>query len=352
MIDLLSDYRPGIERSLDKIIRRSEHLARVNAWGPDLIDRLYRFAARGKLIRGSLVCASCNAFGGEPGDAAYRVGAVMELIQSFLLIHDDIMDQDAIRRGEPAVYEQYRVQGRADSYASSSRYGESMGICAGDVAVLLAFEAIAELDLPPALVVAISRFVASEIADVGVAQMADVAHGHQQEEPTEQQILDVYRLKTGRYTFSVPLVLGAMLAGAGERAIESLGEWGEVQGVIFQLRDDELGLMGDTEEIGKPAGSDVTSDKKTLHRALLFERCRKNGDNEIVALFGADHLDREALKRVRQALKDTGTLDDLSERVASLREKAGPILSAIEGLTPEGRAAFEQLAAYNASRQT
>lgn len=352
MIDLLSNYRSGIERALSQVIRGSEHLSRVNSWGPDLIERLYQFAASGKLIRGSLVCASAQAFGSEPGPAAYRVGAVMELIQSFLLIHDDIMDQDAIRRGAPAVYEQYRLQGHTDEYSNTARYGESMGICAGDVAVLLAFEAISTLELPPSLVVAVSRFVAAEIADVGVAQMADVAHGHQPSEPSEQQILDVYRMKTGRYTFSVPLVLGAMLAGADQSAISAVSEWGEIQGVIFQLRDDELGLMGETNEIGKPAGTDVSSDKKTLHRALLLARCGESGCDEVRRLFGTDEIGEAGMQKVRQALRDTGTLTELARRVEALGTKAQPLLDSMTGLTDEGRDAFARLAEYNASRET
>ena len=350
MIETLSAYRSGILAALESILADDTHLHRVNHWGGDLVERLQRFATRGKLIRGSLVCASVEAFGAVANENAFKLGAVMELLQSFLLIHDDIMDQDAIRRGEPAVFEQYRRDGVERSYANSDRFAESMGICAGDVAVLLAFEVLTSLDLPATTVVALSRFLASEISDVGVAQMADVAHGHQGDEPTEEQILEVYRMKTGRYTFSVPLMLGAMLAHASQSDIQALSTWGELQGVIFQLRDDELGLMGSTEEIGKPAGTDISSDKKTLHRFLLLRECARIGNAEIPGLFGCRSISSGAIEKIQAALRETGTLKKLSQRIASLQAKAEPVLTSVSGLTAGGRAAFASLASYNANR--
>ncbi|TVQ23703.1 MAG: polyprenyl synthetase family protein, partial [Spirochaetaceae bacterium] len=263
MIDALTVHRQPIIDALAVACDAARNRG-VNAWGDDLADRLFAFASRGKLLRGSFVAAGCDAFGVPPSSAAYRVGAAMELIQSFLLVHDDIMDQDAIRRGHPAVYEQYRRIGVERGYSGPQRFAESMGICAGDVAMLLAFQTICALDVPADVRCSVADSVAREIADVGVAQMGDVAHGHATEPVSEEEILSVYRFKTGRYTFSLPLMTGGMLAGAPADSIERLGEWGELQGIVFQIRDDQLGLIGESHEIGKPAGSDIRSNKQTL----------------------------------------------------------------------------------------
>ena len=152
MIDLLERHREPIIGALTDLIDASAAEAdRVSPWAADLRSRLIDFAVRGKLFRGAIVAAIAEAFHGEPGEDLYRVAAAVELIQSFLLIHDDIMDEDALRRGEPAIFEQYRRLGERDGYTGSNRFGESMGICLGDFTALLAIGAIANCRLEPSL---------------------------------------------------------------------------------------------------------------------------------------------------------------------------------------------------------
>ena len=138
MIDRLDHYRDSVRSALEELA--ATHLASlsgVNRWGDDLAGRIHRFALGGKLIRGSLVALGCELFGATPGPSAYGAGAALELIQSFLLIHDDIMDEDRIRRGAPSVVEQYRVAGVQLGYRRTDRFAESMAICAGDAAVMI-----------------------------------------------------------------------------------------------------------------------------------------------------------------------------------------------------------------------
>ena len=189
MVETLAAYRDAVGAEIKRILGDAEHLDRVNQWGVDLRRRLSSFATRGKLIRGCLVPAVQEAFGIQTDRDAYRVGAVIELIQSFLLIHDDIMDEDPVRRGATSVHEQYRLAGIDGKYEHSERFGESMGICAGDVAVLLAFEALTGLGAGNELKIEITRLIAAEIADVGVAQMADVANGHRTSTASEENRL-------------------------------------------------------------------------------------------------------------------------------------------------------------------
>ncbi|MFW6212565.1 MAG: polyprenyl synthetase family protein [Spirochaetota bacterium] len=350
MIETLGAYREAVRAEIKRIIDEAAHLDNVNQWGVDLRRRLSSFATRGKLIRGCLVPAVQAAFGTIPTRDAHRVGAVIELIQSFLLIHDDIMDEDPVRRGATSVHEQYRLVGVDGTYGNTQRFGESMGICAGDVAVLLAFEALMGLGVTDELKVQITKLVASEIADVGVAQMADVANGHRPSSASEEEILTVYRLKTGRYTFSVPLMLGALLAGVASGSVELISRWGELQGLIFQIRDDELGLLGEEADIGKPSGSDIATDKQTLHRALLLKLCHQHGCADLAELFGRADLTRADIERVRAALEETGTLREMERRVAELDAEAAPILDQISELDDSGRTIFEKIAEYNVKR--
>jgi geranylgeranyl diphosphate synthase type I len=350
VVETLAAYRDAVGGEIKHIIGEAGHLDKVNQWGVDLRRRLSSFATRGKLIRGCLVPAVQEAFGKTADRDAYRVGAVIELIQSFLLIHDDIMDEDPVRRGATSVHEQYRLAAVDGKYERSGRFGESMGICAGDVAVLLAFEALMGLQVANDLKVEITRLIASEIADVGVAQMADVANGHRTSTASEEEILSVYRLKTGRYTFSVPLMLGATLAGVANETVEQISRWGELQGLIFQIRDDELGLLGEETEIGKPTGSDISTDKQTLHRAVLLDLCRQHGCADLAELFGRTELTKADIERVRLALEKTGTLGEMERRVSELDAEARPLLDQIGELDSGGRKIFEKIAEYNVKR--
>jgi len=329
--------------------KAAAHLDQVCSWAPDFRSRLLDFATRGKLIRGSFVAGGAQAFHYEPEENLYQVAAAVELAQSFLLIHDDIMDEDTLRRGEPSVFEQYRRIGAECGYAKTERFGESMAICAGDVAMLLGFEAVASTSFDPGLRTELTRRIAAGIADVGVAQMADVANGHRPGHATEEEILSVYRYKTGRYTFSLPLCLGALIAKAPGGDIEQLARWGELQGTIFQIRDDQLGLMEDGHDTGKPAGSDIVSDKQTLHRLKLLEAVGGTRWERISAYFGHP-VSGEQLEEIRAALGELGVLSEIDHRVARLHAESASVMGQIQSLDAGAKAMFQEIAEFNRRR--
>lgn len=346
MIESLARFRRPVANAIAEIVNGAVHLDEVGRWGPDFRRRLAQFACRGKLIRGSLVGVGSQIFGREPDAAVFRVAAAMELVQSFLLIHDDIMDEDEVRRGEPTVFAQYRDLAAEEHYRSARRFGESMAICAGDVSMLLAFEGIVSTQLSVEMRLKIMQLLASEIAAVGIAQMADVANGHAPSDLTEDQILSVYRYKTGRYTFSLPLSLGALLTGADHAAIDAVASWGEIQGVIFQIRDDELGIMQD--DPGKPVGTDIASDKKTIHRLRFIERARGTRWEETAGYFGQT-IDAGRIDEVREAMGALGVVDSIGTMLQKLRDEAQSILNQL-GLPDDARALLNEIAAYNLHR--
>lgn len=351
MIQLLTCHREPIAEQLTKVIDGAAgHLDRVNSWAPDLRGRLSEFATRGKLVRGSLVAVGARVFGHEPDIDVYQIAAALELIQSFLLIHDDIMDKDATRRGAPAIYEQYRQTGVQSGFGRSRQFGESMGICGGDVAMLLAFEAVATTSLDPSLRIDLVRRIAGEIGDVGIAQMADVANGHGRDPATETEILSVHRWKTGRYTFSLPLMLGARIAEAPEAEAENLGHWGELQGIIFQIRDDQLGLMEDGNSTGKPVGSDVTADKKTLHRLKLFAAAPGTRWEAVPSYFG-NPISSGQLGEIRDALAELGVLDEIEDEVRRLNSESDLILEQLDLVSDAARCELREIAQFNLGRR-
>ena len=138
----------------------------------------------------------------------------MEIIHSSLLIHDDIMDNDRLRRGERTVFAQYEQLGRGRRAADAGRFGSAMGICAGDVGYFVAGDILAPLPLDPEVKGPLLSLVFRELAYVGLAQMQDIAFGAFDRTPARDEVIALYLYKTARYTFSLPLMAGALLGGA------------------------------------------------------------------------------------------------------------------------------------------
>lgn len=215
----------GHKKTIDSFLRtfltkKGQELSLVSPWGNDSINRLIPFVTAGKSIRGCLVLSSYLWYQKRIAREVLRTAAGIELLHSGLLIHDDIMDRDQKRRGGEAIHAQYQK-------LSTRHFGESMGIAAGDLAFFLGFELLSPQIAP---------YVAAELSRVAVAQMHDVAP----RKNSKEDIMRLYTYKTARYTFSLPLALGALLAHAPQKIIEELERLGEALGILYQIRDDLL----------------------------------------------------------------------------------------------------------------
>jgi geranylgeranyl diphosphate synthase type I len=310
---------------------KSPELGRVSPLGAELGGRLLRFCARGKMLRGGLVSIGAalagrgkrrDALGQPPG--VVPAGAAMELLQSGLLVHDDIMDRDATRRGQPTLHLQYAGEAAQGRAREPAHLGVSLGICAGDAAFFLAFEILARLPAPAGVAGALVGLCARELSRVAAAQMQDVSWGGTPAEVGEQDILGLYTYKTGRYTFSLPLLAGGLLGGCAPERAGLLERLGECLGVLFQIRDDELGLFGEEQELGKPVGSDVREGKKTLFYALLTRGADESSRARLQGIFGNPGATGEDLDFVRRQIEKLGVrqeVDSLGERYAQEAER-------------------------------
>ncbi|MFH2116116.1 MAG: polyprenyl synthetase family protein [Spirochaetota bacterium] len=336
-------------------------------FGADSARRLEEFSARGKMIRGCLVRLGYELGGGraippEAEQAVARAGAAMELFQSGLLVHDDIMDRDRTRRGAPTLHVGYEAALARGLYGDPAHNGSSLGICAGDLVYFSAFSILAGLDVPGNVARQVCLTAARELALVGVAQMQDVANGAVRHNsinpfrdapasPDEEAILLLYRYKTGRYTFSLPLSIGASLAESEPEAIASLEEAGESLGILFQLKDDELGLFADEDELGKPVGADIREDKKTLFRQRLFARADSALAGRLLEAFGNPAAGPAEVALVREAVERLDVRSDIAAMMRSYAVKARGAIETLSASAPiPAKAAFEELVEYSLGR--
>lgn len=336
---------------LDAFLRsRRSVMARVRPWGPDVLRRLSAFTRKGKLIRGGLVILGFEMAGRRLTRSAVRAGTALELMQSALLIHDDIMDRDALRRGAPSLHRQYALWAEKRGLSEADHFGVSMGICAGEVAIFLAFEGLAGLEAPAARAAEVQRLFSSEFGLVGLGQMRDIQAGSSEEALTAEGILDLYRYKTARYSFSLPLSVGWVLAGGPKRVRVSLEALGECLGLIFQLKDDELGLFGDERTLGKPVGSDIRQRKKTLLLLRLQERADEAGRALLGEVLGRPDVSEEDLERVREMARRSGAVSSLARTMSRLEKEARRIIAGLP-VAARHREVLETLLDFSLARR-
>lgn len=204
-------------------------------WSKDALRRLESFALNGKTLRGSLVIFSHELFGGNFKRKVTDIAAALELIHSALLIQDDIMDKDLMRRGARTIHLQYASLGKRKKIRNPHHFGESAAVCLADIAFFVAFGLLDRLTLNLKAKMELWNLFVKELTTTALGQMEDVASAGK-----NRNNLSLYRAKTARYTFVLPLLAGAILAGRGRKSLRKLERAAEILGIIFQLKDDEL----------------------------------------------------------------------------------------------------------------
>lgn len=328
MLERVGQYKKEISEHIDQYLEEwVEKEENPTRWRKDISERMSEMAKGGKMVRGSLVIITHKFYGGESTEDCLKVASAIELLHTGILMHDDIIDKDDYRRGMKSFQKQYRDLAEEEDIHESKHFGMSMGIAGGDVSFFMGQSLLSDLDISPEIRRRISELVFNEFSNVGLAEQVDVYAGYAQEELTEERILQLYRDKTARYTFSLPLNAGAVMAEADQKELEKLYSLGEKLGIIFQLKDDELGLFGEEKETGKSVGSDLDENKKTVHRLRMLQKLpekereqmkdRLKGElspedkDEIIEMMSEKDIEEEVRKDMEEMAQDA--LNDISE---------------------------------------
>ncbi|MCB0970209.1 MAG: polyprenyl synthetase family protein [Acidimicrobiales bacterium] len=301
--------------------------ARWQAEDPALVEPLDALRALvmagGKRLRPVFCHWGHVAAGGDPADAAVvDAGAAFELLQAFALIHDDVMDGSATRRGGPAVHHRFATAHTERGLGGEDRrFGEGVAILVGDLALVYA-----DLLLPMGSPKVAALWHELRI-ELNIGQFLDLA-GTATGDVDRVGARRIARLKSGRYTIERPLQLGAHLAGDPTMA-EALRGYGAPLGEAFQLRDDVLGVFGRPERTGKPVGDDLREGKPTLMLAAARERADGTG-RDLLARVGDPHLAPEVVADLQALFVSTGALDEAEAEIAALAGRAVAALSGID----------------------
>ncbi len=319
--DYLQDYLKKTQPILDSFFENEEKkAAKISPITAEMM-RIYRSFMGGKNIRGSLTKLGYECFGGKNEKAILEASLMVEIAHAFALIHDDIMDQDSLRRGQPTIHVQYEnLHQQRYREGEPHHYGFCMALNLGDVGFILSHLLLAESDFSAEIKTRVSRRFDQVLLDTVFGQAIDVSYEHLNK-VAEEDILRVHHYKTANYTITGPLQYGALFAGAGENEIRKIEKYGLPVGIAFQLRDDELGLFSDEKTLGKPIGGDVKENKNTILHLKALELSKGKDRVFLESAYGNKDLTEKELERVRKITQETGALEYSQKMARELVEK-------------------------------
>ena len=281
----------------------------------------------GKRLRPIFAYAGYLATGKEPDSPAMKAMASLELLQACALIHDDLMDKSDTRRGNPSLHRKFEKEHQQNHFAGSAiNYGEASAILIGDLALvwsdqMLHQSGISTSELIPTLTIHDEMRV-----ELMAGQFLDI-HEQGQKDWDKDRALRIARYKSGKYTIERPLHFGATIAGGDSELMKSLSGFGLPLGEAFQLRDDLLGVFGDPDVTGKPAGDDLREGKRTLLIAFTHESLTEDEKKRFYLLFGKNDLSAEQIEELRSMIRKTSAEKRVEELIEHLTSQS---LSALE----------------------
>ena len=286
----------------------------------------------GKRLRATLPWLVAKAVG-DTHSGLLDVGAAIEIIHNFTLVHDDIMDDDDVRRGRPAVHIAYDLP---------------TAINAGDAMLAIAFEAMAvaegiEAELLPFLVKRIGRMVRK----CSEGQQLDIEF-EDRETVSEEEYITMIHGKTAAM-FLTCAEVGSHLAGADLDTIQCMHDWGLAVGLCFQLMDDLIDVLSDSDTLGKPSGSDVAQGKRTLMVIHALKQPPSESKDDLLMVLGkGDDVTSDQVIRAHKALHDLGSIEYAQNKAEAYHRKAHDCLDRI----PQGPAmrALRELTDYQLKR--
>lgn len=290
----LQNFKAKIDRELKKFLQqKKKEVHQSLPQSLPLVKAVADLTLRsGKRIRPAMMYYGYLATGGKNKKAVLFASQSTELLHTWALIHDDIIDQSDLRRGGPAVHK---------------ILGQDGAVLAGDLSFNLAEEILDRSDFPPQ-----NKIKARQIFDllkeeVILGQYLDVL-AEKKENLTEKEILTILEYKTARYTLVRPLQMGVALAGANKKSFNVFKRFGLPLGVAFQIQDDILGVFGNQKQTGKPIDLDLKQGKKTLLIIKALEKLKPKEKQRFLSIFGNQKATAHDLSWLRDKIKETSAL--------------------------------------------
>lgn len=324
---MLKEFQLLIQPVIDDYFE--EHLATfASLYGMhsvEAVNVLHDYMTRNaKRLRGSFVYYVYKMYGGLDDREALKVALAVELVHSYLLIEDDFMDMSETRRGGPTAHRLFADKYREQHYTRGipEHFGASVAVTTGLVGIHMAMQILLSLEIDDSLKIQVLKNLNEKIEITGFGQIADVFNSVKGD-VTEEDVINMQHWKTGVYTYENPIHLGAILAGYGnDEELKILSGYSIPAGIAFQIRDDILGMFGNTDETGKSNMDDLKEGKVTLLIQKSLEWGNSGQKDIILSNLGNKEVTSEDHRAVQQVITDTGALKYSKDISVKLVEQA------------------------------
>jgi geranylgeranyl diphosphate synthase type I len=336
-----------VQSLLDEFLeRQDERLADLGADARLLVESAREAVSGGKRFRAMFCYWGFRAVR-RPADEAeetalLRAAAAHELLHASALVHDDLMDASDTRRGRPSVHRAFGARHRQAGWRGNpEQYGAAAAILLGDLLLTWSDELLRTCGIHGERVLAAMRCFDTTRSEVITGQFLDVSVQARGDADVEQS-MRVLRYKSAKYSVERPLHVGAALAGGDAAAVRALTEFGLPLGEAFQLRDDLLGVFGDPELTGKPAGDDLSEGKRTVLVALALAGLN-DPDAKLLDDGLGQPLDGREVAELQRVIERSGAHAEVERRIEELTARSLAALAS-PAISPDARATLQELA--------
>ncbi len=318
-----NDLRSRVQHSIDSLVSRQTALmlAISPEMGP-LLESITELLAGGKRLRPAFCYWGWRVSGAPDCAEIITAAASLEMLQGCALVHDDVMDDSATRRGKPAAHKKFAALHEGSQWQGSpTRFGVGTAILIGDLLLSWTDEMLLTSGLAPEALARAKPVLDLMRTELMAGQYLDLLTQAKGDGSVERA-QHVIKYKSAKYTIERPLHLGAELAGANHKVLEALSDYGLPLGEAFQLRDDVLGVFGNPKITGKPAGDDLREGKRTVLVEIALSRATAEQTQLIGDLLGDDDLDLAGIETLRSIIIDTGALNDVEAMIEGLTKQS------------------------------
>jgi geranylgeranyl diphosphate synthase type I len=356
-------FRDAVSAEISAFL--SEQSSVLDSMGPELVP-VHLMASQmlcgGKRIRPAFCIWGYVAAAGIPTDEELKpllaAAGSLDVLHVSALVHDDLMDSSDLRRGRPAAHRQFEaLHANAGWLGDSAAFGRSGAILLGDLLVMWSAQMLHGAGVDQSTLERALPIVEAMRTEVTCGQYLDmVAQAHPLRKrapaigslrPTIELAMDdasrVVEYKAARYTVQRPCQIGAALGGGDDELYFALGAYGSPLGRAFQFRDDLLGVFGDPQVTGKPAGDDLREGKRTVLVAHAYAHAGDDGQKLLLQRLGDSALDDAGISELQQVIVESGARDAVESMINEYYERALKALHDTE-ITEEGRVGLTALA--------
>lgn len=330
---MILEIKKRIEKELSKFVKKIDSLYSLSGISPLLFKNIKDFVLReGKRVRPILFVIGYLGYTKKPAANLYTTALAIELLHDFLLVHDDIIDKSATRRGKPSMHTM--LNNFCARQKNIKFNGQDLALIIGDVMYAMSIHAfLAIQEKMERKEEALKRFIKAAML-TGSGEFIELIYSiNDIEKISKKDILKIYDYKTAYYTFSSPLSTGAVLAGATRNQANKLFKYGIYLGRAFQIKDDMLSIFGDEKKMGKSGLADLQESKKTLVLWHAYHNSDKSNRILIKKILNKKNAHESDLGKIRKIVKDAGTAEFMKSEICKLI-KNSQILIEASGIKP------------------